>query len=164
MFGYFVILDKILCQLREESAQLRKVNHRLDLVLSVLDPKAVGFRMELTQGDKMATAAVDFTIFENGQATATLTPVDKNGNPTSMPPGASIPTWVSSDPSIIVSASADGLSALLTAGTVAVDNATITATATLPDGTTTLTGVSDPVDVVPQPPGSAVAFKIALSA
>ena len=105
--------------------------------------------------------AVDFVVFENGQATASLEPVDANQNVVPLPPGTSIPAWVASDPDISVSASADGLSALLTAGTTAITGATITVTATLPDGTA-LSGVSDPIDVVAQPPGSPVGFKIVL--
>lgn len=114
--------------------------------------------------NKRALAAgLDFTIFENGMATASLTPVDKDGNAVPLPDGASVPVWTASDPDIGISPSADGLSALLTAGTSVVTAATVTATSTLLDGTT-ITGTSDPIDVVAQPPGAAVGFKIALSA
>lgn len=110
----------------------------------------------------MASTTVDFTFFENGQATAAATPVDKGGNATTLPAGSSVPAWNCSDASIKLSPSADGLSCLLTAGTTAVQAATVTVTANLPDGTG-ITGTSDPIDVVPQPPGSPVAFKIKLS-
>lgn len=111
---------------------------------------------------KKATMGIE--VFENGQATCTLTPIDVNGNPTDMPAGATVPAWTASDPSIALSPSADGLTCLLTAGTVAVTGATVTATSTEADGTTQITGTSDPFDVVAQPPGAAVAFKITVSA
>lgn len=148
------------------------VNHNTALSQQILDllttPEAVAFRIQLQQGENMKSehphaAGIDFQFFENGQATASLTPVDASGNATTMPAGSTVPAWVSSDPGITVSPAADGLSALLTAGGAPVTAATLTVTATLPDGTTTITGTSDPIDVVAQPPGSPVAFKIALS-
>jgi hypothetical protein len=60
--------------------------------------------------------------------------------------------WSSSDPSIVVSPSADGLSALLTAGTTPVKAATVTATASLLADATAITGTTDPIDVVAQVP------------
>lgn len=151
------------------------VNHNTALTQEILnlitDPQAVAFRINLQQGENMNpinpkhphAAGIDFQFFENGQATASLTPVDASGNATTMPAGSTVPAWVSSDPGITVSPAADGLSALLTADGTPVTAATLTVTATLPDGTTTITGTSDPIDVVAQPPGSPVAFKIALS-
>jgi hypothetical protein len=65
---------------------------------------------------------------------------------------ASVPMWSSSDPSIVVSPSADGLSALLTAGTTPVKAATVTATASLLADATAITGTTDPIDVVAQVP------------
>lgn len=118
-----------------------------------------------TMKARAAAAGLDFTIFENGMATAKLSPVDgtPEENEVPLPEGSSIPVWTGSDPSLIISPSADGLSALVQAGTVALDNATVSASCTLPDGTV-ITGTSENIDVVPQPPGSPVKFKIALSA
>jgi hypothetical protein len=105
-------------------------------------------------------ASVDFVLFDNGQAVATLTPEDKAGLDTTLPAGTSVPVWTSSNPAVVVSGSTDGLSAIVTPATppVLATGVTVTATATLPDGTV-ITGVSDPIDVT----GSAVAgFKISL--
>lgn len=107
-----------------------------------------------------ATAGLDFTFFENGQALVTLTPVDKDGNATSMPAGAGIPKWTVSNPAVTASPSADGLSCLLSDTNTPVTAATATAT----DSVSGLTGTTDPFDVVAQPPGAAVAFKLTLSA
>lgn len=120
-----------------------------------------------TMKAKAAAAGLDFIIFENGMATAKLSPVDSLDPATQqvvpLPEGSSIPTWTGSDPSLVISPSADGLTALIQAGTVELDNATVSATCTLLDGTV-ITGTSENFDVVPQPPGAPVAFKIALSA
>lgn len=152
-------------------ATLPLIEQHLARIVILLSPaKAVAFAITLTPGDQMPkknAVGIDFTIFENGMATATLTPVDAKGDPTSEPLDAAgnpvVPVWTASDPDIGISPSSDGLSALLTAGTTAITGATVTATATLTDGST-ISGTSDPIDVVPQPPGAAVAFKIALSA
>lgn len=108
----------------------------------------------------MATAAIDFQLFDNGQAVASLTPVDAAGLETTLPAGSSVPVWTSSDPGVVVSPSTDGLSAIVTPAQppVLVQNAVLTATSTLPDGTV-ITGTSDPIDVVA---GGPVGFKIAL--
>ena len=77
-------------------------------------------------------------IAPGSTGTFSLTPVDKNGNPSSLPSGV-VPSWTSSDPTnapLVVSD--DGLSATCTvpdsapAGT----QITLSVTATLPDGTT----------------------------
>lgn len=100
-------------------------------------------------------ASVDFRLVDNGSATATLTPVDTVGLATTLPAGTSTPTWTSSDPGVVVTAAADGLSAQVTPATppVLVTGAVITATATLPnnaDGSAgaTITGSGTPIDVV----------------
>lgn len=109
---------------------------------------------------KAVKATVDFQLKDNGTATATLTPIDAAGLSTSMPAGASVPVWASSDPGVVVTAAADGLSAQVAPATppVLVTGAVITATATLADGTTTISGQGDPIDVVAS---DAVGFAIA---
>lgn len=111
-------------------------------------------------GTKTLTAGIDFQLFDNGQAVATLTPVDAAGLDTALPDGTSVPVWVSSDPGLVVAGSTDGLSAIVTPAVppVLVQNATLTVSATLPDGTV-ITGTSDPIDIVS---GGPTGFKIAL--
>ena len=109
---------------------------------------------------KAVKAAVDFILKDNGTATATLTPIDAAGLATRLPDGAGVPVWTSSDAGVVVTAAADGLSAVVTPATppVLVTGAVITATSTLADGVTTLTGSGDPIDVVAS---DAVGFAIA---
>lgn len=98
----------------------------------------------------MPTASVDFQLKDDGSATATLTPVDAAGLDAAMPAGATVPVWVSSNAAVVVTAAADGMTAAVKPSVppVLVTGVTITATATLADGTTVLTGTSDPIDVV----------------
>ena len=132
---------------------------------------AAGFRVDLQSENrtgastmaKKATATVDFTLFDNGQAVGTASVVDAAGFPTTLPAGTSVPTWTPSDPSAIaVSPAADGMSAIVSPATPPklATGVTITVSATESDGTTILTGVSDPIDVVA---GPAAGFAIALS-
>jgi hypothetical protein len=110
---------------------------------------------------KKLKAGVDFQLFDNGSAVATLTPLDAVGIETTLPAGTPTPAWTSSDPGVVVSASTDGLSAIVTPATppVLVQGATITATATLLDGTV-ITGTSEAIDVVP---GGPVGFQVVMS-
>ncbi len=110
---------------------------------------------------KALAAGVDFQLFDNGMATATLTPVDAAGIDTTLPAGTSVPAWTSSDPGVVVSGAADGLTAIVTPSTppVLVQDAILTVTATLPDGTV-ITGTSDKIDVVG---GGPTGFKVALA-
>ncbi len=106
---------------------------------------------------KTREVGVDFQLSDNGTATATLTAVDDLGNPTTLPAGASVPAWTSSDVAITVTPAQDGMSAVLTPTALATD-VVITATSTLSDGTTTISG-SGQIDVVA---GPATRFAIAL--
>jgi hypothetical protein len=101
---------------------------------------------------KVLKASVDFQLFDNGQATVTLTPIDAVGNPTKLPDGTPPPTWTSSDPAVVVSSvSADGLSAILNPSGTLATGVVITATTTLPNGTA-ISGSGDPIDVVASGP------------
>jgi hypothetical protein len=156
-------------QLVEIQNTLTQQSETLQTILGFLQPpSAVAFEITYEGQTIMAKrkATVDFQLLDNGTATATLTPVDAAGNPTSMPalqagqagaPGASVPAWTSSNPAITVAAAADGLSATLTPTSLAT-GVIITATATLADGVTVLTGSGNPIDVVA---GTATAFAIA---
>jgi hypothetical protein len=166
MKALIFVLNEILRQLIEGNRQLGVLSSQVDQLWQLLSPEEpVGFRVTMHQGAnamKVTAATVDVVINENGTATATLAPVDASGNDTSMPAGASVPAWVSSDPDISVAPAADGLSALFTAGTTPITAATVTATSTLADGSS-IKGTTDPIDVVAAPPGAAVAFKITMS-
>lgn len=126
----------------------------------LLPPPPVKFIMEFIGENSMGNvvkAAVDFQLLDNGTATATITPVDTLGNPTTMPAGASVPVWTSSDPSVNVLAAGDGLSAVLTPSGMLAVGVTITADSVLADGTTHITGTGNPIDVIA---GPATGFKI----
>ena len=146
-------------ELAEIQISLQAQNQTLQTLLAILQPPSpvilkITFKENIVMAKQKAT--VDFQLLDNGTATATLTPVDAAGNPTSMPTGASTPVWTSSNPAIIIAPAADGMSATLTPTGLAT-GVVITATATLADGTTTLTGSGNPIDVVA---GAATAFAI----
>ena len=103
-------------------------------------------------------ATVDFQLLDNGTATATITgALDAAGNTVPVPAGTTVPVWTSSNPAITVVAAADGMSAKLTPAAIAT-GVIITATATLADGVTVLSGSGNPIDVVA---GAASQFAIA---
>ena len=150
-------------ELAEIQAALAAQNQTLQTLLAILQPptpEPASFDITFERDNAMATkrkATVDFQLLDNGTATATLTPVDAAGNPTPMQTGTTVPVWTSSNPAITVVAAADGMSATLTPTGLAT-GVIITATATLADGVTTITGSGNPIDVVA---GAATAFQIA---
>ena len=132
-------------------------------ILEILTPPPpVAFRVTLTEGEdhmaKAVNATMDFQLLDNGSATATLTPIDSVGEPTTLPAGV-VPAWSSSDPAVVVVPAADGMSAALAPASppVLATGVVITASATLPSGAV-ITGSGDPIDVVA---GGPVGFKIA---
>lgn len=149
-------------------AELGRLSTMLEQLVGLVQlPEAVSGLITLTteRGTTMAKsrdASVDFTIFENGMAHAAITYFDANGTATDPPAGATY-AWTPSDPSITLSPATDGLSTLITGGATALTAATVTQVATKPDSTA-ITTVSDPFDVIPNPPGAAVSGKIVLSA
>jgi hypothetical protein len=132
----------------------------------------VSFKLNLiTKDDIMAKvkASIDFKLLDNGTATATLSFIDSVGEPTTLPVGAtiSVPSWASSDPSVVVVPAADGLSAAVSPATppTLIDGVTLTAgTATITNAdssTETLAAVtSEGIDVIA---GGPTGFAIALS-
>jgi hypothetical protein len=108
----------------------------------------------------MGSPAINFQLLDDGSASATLTTLDPKGNAIPFPAGASIPVWASSDPNVTVAAATDGQSATITDSGTLVTGVVITATATLADGTTTIsgTGVIDVVADASKPTGFKVAF------
>lgn len=151
-------------QLTAQSAaayDLEKQNaEKLDRVLSLLVPlPPVKFTITYIGENAMGNvvkAALDFQLLDNGSATATLTPVDAVGNAASLPAGASVPAWTSSDPAVAVSAAPDGMSATLTPSGALATGVIISASSTLADGTV-IKGDGTPIDVVA---GPAASFKI----
>jgi hypothetical protein len=105
--------------------------------------------------------SVDFSILSNGQAIATLAPVDAAGLETTLPEGTSVPAWTASDPGVVISVSEDGLQALVTPSQppVLVQDCKLTVTATLPDSTV-ITGESENIDIIA---GGPAGFKIKMS-
>ncbi len=113
---------------------------------------------------------LDFTFLDSGQATGALSLIDSMGLKAQLPAGStlSVPTWTCSDPGIVVTPAADGLTANLKPATppVLVTGAVITvsgATMTNADGTTVALAApppSQPIDVVA---GGPAGFSLALS-
>jgi hypothetical protein len=84
--------------------------------------------------------SVNFTLNDDGTCTATLQTVDKDNNPIPFPGGASTPVWSASDPSLTVTPASDGMTATITSNGTLLASATVTATSTLADGVTTISG------------------------
>lgn len=68
------------------------------------------------------------------------TPVDNTGTADVLPPGTPVPTWVSSDGSVVVTPAADGLSATVAAASTATPGSSFTLTVS-----TTLSGAASPI-------------------
>lgn len=138
---------------------------KVDLLLEYLTPPPAT-SMKLTiidqQGaEKMAKTKLGefkLNLLDNGTAAGTLSVQDAAGLPTTLPAGV-VPTYASSDPGVVVTPAADGLSCTIAPATppVLVTGAIITASAAMPDGTTlSADNSSDPLNVVAGPAGSLV--------
>lgn len=148
-----------------QSNQSTELDILKQILGAVTEPNApVGFQVDeilnsIKEGNKRMAkavkAGVDFQLQDNGTATATLTPVDAAGNPTTMPVGASVPSWTSSSTAVSVSPAADGMTATLTPTALAT-GVVISASSTLSDGTS-ISGSGNPIDVVA---GPATGFQI----
>jgi hypothetical protein len=160
-------VDSVGCELLEKldaiiSNQSIQTGLLQQIVKGLSDPP-VAFQVDIetfqSQGEKMKQlkGKLKISILDNGTAKGTLTPVDAAGLPTSLPAGFSIPAWVSSDPGVVVTPAADGMSAVVAPATppVLVTGASITVTSKSADGTATLTGTTtDPINVIAGPAGS----------
>jgi hypothetical protein len=169
------LLGEIVKHLREVYAAQRETLRRLDKIegqlagiIAMLAPSPP-VRLTITlEENTMGAVAMDFQILDNGSATAALNLVDAAGLPTTLPTGAtlSVPPWVSSDPGLVATPSANGLTAVISPATPPklLTGATITAgpaTITNADGSTvTLPAVtSGPIDVIA---GGPVGFTLSL--
>ena len=151
------ILEQLITLNRTASSLLVGVQ-KITAILEA--PPPVAFSIKITQGDKMAgrlKAGIDVQLLDNGTAQATVTLVDAAGLPTTLPTGStlSVPAWVVSNPAIVATVAADGLSAALAPSVppVLATDVTVTvgpATMTNADGTTvTIAAVtSDGIDVI----------------
>lgn len=144
----------------QEIALLKQV------LAAVLPPPPVSFTVtlesnpgELSMG-RIAKATLDFQLLDNGSATATLSAVDSVGEPTTFPAGSTA-VYTPSDPSIVASVGADGLTGTITPATppVLATGVTVSVVVTLPGGAT-LSAVSPAIDVIA---GGPAGFSIALS-
>jgi hypothetical protein len=159
-------LEAVLAGQTKQQAILQQI---LNLVSP---PPPVGFSITITtQGDNSMAlkAGLDITLLDSGTATATLGFVDSVGIATSLPAGSTVAgqVWSSSNPAIVVTPSADGLSAALAPSTPPVLATAVTisvsaGTVTNADGTTeTVTGAtSQPIDVVA---GGPAGFSLAVT-
>jgi len=143
----FKLLNRMDEKLDKLLSQQSRMDTTLALTLALLKAPAAFVVRE----ERMARlkAIVDFRMLDNGSATATLTPVDVAGLPTTLPDGTPPPSWASRDPAVVVTPAADGMSATLAPATppVLATGVIITASTTLPDGTA-ISGSGNPIDVV----------------
>jgi hypothetical protein len=153
-------------------SQLATISAKVALIFqAVSPPPPKTFKIIFTGDTNMnnkAKASLDFQLADNGTANATISFVDAAGLPTALASGqtASVPTWVPSATSIVVTPAANGLSAVVAPATppVLATDVTVTVSAitiTNADGTTIVLPAvtSEGIDVV----GSAVAgFSVSL--
>ena len=100
---------------------LVKVLFLTERLFELIPRPIAGMKITIT-GDNMnlkaKKAGLDFQLADNGTATATLSFTDAAGLPTTLPSGSTaVSTWTSSDPGVVVTGSADGLSASVTPST-----------------------------------------------
>ena len=158
------VATQILANQTAQQAQLDLITQTLQLIFNAVAGPAtpVGVVIAFTEGVKLMAkkavgAAVDFTILDNGTATATLSFVDALSEPTVLQIGATVSTaWTSSDPEIGVVGSADGMSAALNAivspGAPLSKGVVITAVVTVTNADASVLGpftaTGDPIDVI----------------
>lgn len=148
------------------------LNDKLDKIIGYLiPPPPVKFIVSITSNQpltkeqqmaKVRKATVDFQLLDNGTATLTATPVDSVGIPTTLPAGSGAGVWTSSNPGLVVTVNPNDASGLT--ATVApaqppalLTGAVCTISVLLPDGVTTITGNSDPIDIIA---GGATGFTV----
>ena len=113
---------------------------------------------------KAAKMAVTFELKDDGTAVATAKPVDAMGlGPAKLPDDASHPAWASDNPAVTVTEDTtdpSGLTAKVAPSSPPslVTGAHLSITSTVASSGATLSGTSDPIDVVP---GAASGFAIA---
>jgi len=137
--------------------QLDKQEQTLQEILEAVQPlPAVGFTFRYEVDG--VTQEIPIEMTNSQQLTASITPVDKKGNPA---PIDGIPVWASSDETILtVEAASDGLSATVKAvGPTGTAKVSVTGDADLGTGVQPIFGESDPISVTP---GAAVGFKMTL--
>ncbi len=161
----YQLLYRILNAVLKSAASLARIevalqaqDEKLERILTAVEPlPAVGFRFAVeTEGQlEEGVNAIDMT--NSQQATATITPVDKKGNPAAID---GIPVWASSDETILtVAPAADGLSAVVAAvGPLGSAKVSVSGDADLGPGSAPIFGTLD----VSVTQGQAVGFKIDL--
>jgi len=164
-------LDTVITNQQAERQELGAIEaqQQLDsagiaLILKYLTPPLpVALIITFTGGSaemaKPKSGKLKFNVLDNGHATATLTPVDAVGIATTLPAGSGVPTWASSDPGVVLTPAADGMTCDVAPASppVLVTGAVITATCVLADGTSiTGSNSADPINIVAGPAGSFV--------
>lgn len=158
MLTLYRIFVAILAELKRQTELLERQLDLLDRILTALEPPAaVGFRFDVTVEGQTTQGATQITMTNSQQATATIKPVDKKGQPA---PVDGVPVWASSDETIItVTPSTDGMSAVVAAvGPLGAAKVSVTADADLGPGTSAIFGSLD----VTITQGQAVGFTITL--
>lgn len=96
--------------------------------------------------------AIAVTMLDDQKTTMHITPLDAAGNPTSLPTGAAVPTYASSDATVTLSPAADGLSCGIagvkgTAGTPTVTASFTNLDNTVATGSAAFTITIDPLEL-----------------
>jgi hypothetical protein len=149
-----------------EDSQLTALMEQVIVLLTPAPPPtpgpAVAFRITVEE-EKMANAKsgkIKLDVLGNGTAQGTITGiVDVSGLATTFEAGT-VPAWTSSDPGVVATAAADGMSAVVApaAPPVLVTGATLTVTASQPTQGV-ITATYTPVNIVA---GAAGAFVVSV--
>lgn len=133
-------------------------DEKLNKILAAVEPPpAVGFVFTVDLEGQITEGATNINMTNSQKATATITPVDKPGNPA---PIDGVPIWASSDETIVtVEPAADGLSAVVKAvGPLGTAKVSVTGDADLSGEVKPIFGTLD-VEITQ---GMAVGFKVTL--
>ena len=127
---------------RMEKRQIEQGEQLERILVAVEAQPAVGFVFTVEIEGQITEGATAITMTNSQQASATIQPVDKKGQPA---PVDGVPVWASSDETIItVESAADGLSAVVKAvGPLGAAKVSVTADADLGTGVTSIFGSLD---------------------
>lgn len=151
LFNIFAVLKLIYREQIKQTGILREI------LAAVTPNPAVGFHFTIELDGQFTDNPKEIIMTNSQQATATITPVDKKGQPASVD---GVPVWASSDETIItVTPAADGMSAVVAAvGPLGTAKVSVSGDADLGPGVTPIFGTLD----VTITQGQAVGFNIVL--
>ena len=134
-------VDAALAQQAEAISALQKSADRIETLLLLPEADHFTITADVEGHTTTGVGSMALTLTDSQKAALTIAPVDAKGAPASLD-GA--PVWASSDETIVtVAASADGLSAEVSAVRPGAATVTVTGDSLIGDGTTPIVGTLD---------------------